>query len=454
MDKERRKSIKKLEFLAEQVLELKEERKLRRPLLIEFCGSPKSGKSTTITSLNLFLKRNGFKTVVLTERASVCPVRSKTHPFFNIWTVTSAIAEIIEHLDKRDVDIIICDRGLFDSLCWFQWLNTNESIESPYLDDRSHESLKQFIKMDIWKKNLDLIYVFKVDPETSIKREYANLLTDKRGSIMKEPVLESFNQSIDTVFIENQDYRNLKKIKTDTIKANNNPNYVSYEVTHNVLMVLQDYLVEKIAYFDESLVDDLKDGVNELSVLNSYSLKFGNRNIIEESNHIQPIAIAVITNPERNKVLLVKKSPKRTSKDSPERDKSLIYIGGHGREEDKKENGATLPTLEETLHREIDEEIGQYISINDKEPFLIYTPDNDKSKKHLAICYEIIMDLDNNKFKLTSDEFIMKTGKSKSGHVFTIKNLIEAEHKNLENWSKVILEKIFNFKLGQHNLFE
>ena len=60
----KQKNIAELERLAKEVLRLKSEREQRRPLLIEFCGSPKSGKSTTINSLNIFLKRNGFKTIL------------------------------------------------------------------------------------------------------------------------------------------------------------------------------------------------------------------------------------------------------------------------------------------------------------------------------------------------------------------------------------------------------
>ena len=117
----KQKNIAELERLAKEVLRLKSEREQRRPLLIEFCGSPKSGKSTTINSLNIFLKRNGFKTILLTERASICPIENKIHPFFNIWTLSSAVAEIIKNIDlgKDKIDIIISDRGLFDSLCWF-----------------------------------------------------------------------------------------------------------------------------------------------------------------------------------------------------------------------------------------------------------------------------------------------------------------------------------------------
>lgn len=37
---EKKKNIKELEKLASEVLKLKQDRKQRRPLLIEFCGSP------------------------------------------------------------------------------------------------------------------------------------------------------------------------------------------------------------------------------------------------------------------------------------------------------------------------------------------------------------------------------------------------------------------------------
>ncbi len=95
-------AIKKLENSASKILQLKGERELRRPILIEFCGTPKSGKTTTITALNLFLKRNNFNTIVLTERAGVCPVPTKTHPFFNLWTMTSALAEMSAKLNCSD----------------------------------------------------------------------------------------------------------------------------------------------------------------------------------------------------------------------------------------------------------------------------------------------------------------------------------------------------------------
>ena len=72
--------IQELEELAKLVLQAKKTARPRRPIVIEFCGTPKAGKSSCVSSLNLFLKRNGFKTKVLSERASgkssvSCPLK-------------------------------------------------------------------------------------------------------------------------------------------------------------------------------------------------------------------------------------------------------------------------------------------------------------------------------------------------------------------------------------------
>jgi predicted NUDIX family phosphoesterase len=456
---DRKESIKELEKLAAEILELKQERKLRRPLLIEFCGCPKSGKSTTITSLNQFLKRNGFLTTVLTERASVCPISNKKDPFFNIWTLSSAIAEIIESLDNKKTDIIIADRAVFDALCWFQWLNTNETEQSPYLDNDNFDRLKTFIKMDLIKDQIDIIYVFKADSKISIEREFSNLLTDRRGSIMQENVLNSFSVAIDNVIKEHgADFRKVITIDTGIEENDKNPNYVSYSVTKNILETLKSLLIEKIGFVEKQVFinNGLTSGINNYeNIFKNVTINFKDRSLVEKSNSfIQPLPIAVITNKERDKVLVVKKSEKKTSKDSPERNKVLLFVGGHIRQEDKRPT--TLNLINRALTREIKEEIGESINFENNHPFLIYTPEfSNKSEKHLAICYVVEMDLSNTTIKIASDEHIMKTGKSISGHIFNISDLISKEFENLESWSIAILKEVFNAKyVEQFKLFE
>lgn len=438
--------IKQLELLANEVLNLKVERNQRRPIIIEFCGSPKSGKSTTITSLNIFLKRNNFKTVVLTERASVCPVTRKTNPFFNIWTLTSAIAELIGYLatGKDKYDIIIADRGMFDALCWFEWLNSNYDGHNSYLDDNTFQVLENFALIDLWTNIIDIVYVFKVPPETSIQREYANLLTEQRGSIMRESILESFNLAIDRTIIKHESHFR-KIIQIDTSEQQNNQNQVGYNVTHSILTTLKDLLIERIGYFDVSIRNELATGINSIEILKGKLIKFGNRDVVEKEVYIQPIPIAIITNKNRDKILVLKKNKKRTSNSSPERNKLLVYLGGHLREEDFLDK-SLAKAITRGLHREIEEELNESVAINSSESFLIYSPTNYKSQRHLAICHIITLDLENTTFNPTPEEFIMKKGRSKSGRVYKIEELRE-EIKDMEDWSRIILKEKFQLKI-------
>lgn len=201
-------SIKDLSKLAKEVLKLKAISAPKRPLVIEFCGTPKSGKTSSLNSMNIFLKRNGFKTKILHERGSICPITDKFNPLFNIWTSCSTIAELSSYLSpdpetqlKHYYDVILIDRGIFDALCWFHWQLHNDN-----LDQDNFSSLVKFLTMNKWKQVIDLIYVFQSSPEISLKREYANLLTKKFGSVMNPTVLSTFNESINESF---KKYKNI-----------------------------------------------------------------------------------------------------------------------------------------------------------------------------------------------------------------------------------------------------
>ena len=101
-------------------------KQVRRPLVIEFAGVPKAGKTTTLTHVQTFLKRCGFRTDVVVERASVCPIRDKKHANFNVWTACTTLAQVLEKTQNPpkpdDPHILFLDRGLFDSICWMRMM--------------------------------------------------------------------------------------------------------------------------------------------------------------------------------------------------------------------------------------------------------------------------------------------------------------------------------------------
>lgn len=439
--------IKELEDLAAKVLGLKKQCRQRRPIIIEFCGSPKAGKTSCINSLNTFLKRNDFKTRVLSERASCNPISDKHNPLFNVWTCSSAINEINEIMDKaqhgEEIDVIISDRGIFDALCWFHWL-----MNQHHMSEEEYKILTQFATLYRWKKNIDLVYVFTVEPFKSIEREYSNLLTNKRGSIMREDVLQQYLVSLKTIQKEyNESFSAVHEIDT-TYKQQND---VGYEVTLKTLEVLRDMLIEKVGYIDSSNLN-LIDGFNDLStiedLLNHYN--FTNRDVVEKNeNAIQPIPIAVIVTPEQDKILCVKKTDKST-KNSPEKGKLLFYAGGHVRQEDEsnKYKKCFYNTIKNTLERELFEELGVSVSLDDKAPdFCLYTPKySEKSKKHLAIGWIIHLP-ESTKFNLDSYEIVQKKGTSKSGSFLSFydieKILTNKSDVVFESWTKEILLKYF-----------
>lgn len=447
---ERKKVIRELQKLAEEVLNLKQEHRQKRPIVIEFSGSPKAGKTSCINSLELFLKRNGFTVKIIQERASVCPVSDKQSPMFNLWTACMSLAGLIGVLeDKKDqVDVLILDRGIFDALCWFQWLVRNKRME-----ESQRIAAENFLLMDELVKSIDIVFAFCVSEDVSIEREYATLLTDKLGTIMNKKVLHEYLEAIEhTIKTKRNYFHKVFMIET----SNKNQDEVGKEVTTITLNTLKDLLMERIGYFefDENLrnillsktvfqYDDLANVLPEI--------RFDLRNRVEaRSECLQPIPVAVITNKDKSKVLVIKKNKNAVSAPSPERDKLLLYVGGHTRYEDMTEATSQdiLSICRATLKREVKEEIGISIAVNDVKPIYIYVSDNERSKKHLAVCFVIPVDEDGIKLRLDSHELVQNKGKSKSGRFIPIEEVcLDFE---LEQWSSIILKHCFGVQYPMH----
>jgi hypothetical protein len=183
-------TIKDLEKRAAELKTFLETRPAKRPLIIEFSGSPKAGKTRCISVLELFLKRNGLRAEVYTERASIPPIKSKGHLNFNVWVSCASLQGMLEALYKG-VDVFILDRGVFDALVWNEWLEMTGKI-----NQEEARQVEQFFTMKRWTDLVDVVFVLTCDPAISIQREYAEQLTTKRGTIMEEGTLGQFQESI------------------------------------------------------------------------------------------------------------------------------------------------------------------------------------------------------------------------------------------------------------------
>lgn len=57
---------------------------------------------------------------------------------------------------SKEIDVILCDRSVFDSLCWFQWFQQYDHI-----NDDDFTVIETFLTMNRFRSMFDLIYIFK-----------------------------------------------------------------------------------------------------------------------------------------------------------------------------------------------------------------------------------------------------------------------------------------------------
>lgn len=438
--------IKELKDKALNVRTTRGKYRKRRPIVIEFSGAPKSGKTSSINSLMQFLKRNGFRVKILQESASVCPVKDKHSPMFNLWTACDSIKSLIGEMESNRTyyDVIIIDRGIFDALCWFQWLMNNDKMERSM-----KETIDNFLTMKELRAYIDIVFVYKVRPEISIEREYASLLTDILGSIMNKEVLKEYLRAIEEVeqrMLQGSFFRKIHSIDT----SDKDQNVVGKEVTEAALDILEELFDERIGYiklpelvvqkFNSEACMTYKD-FEELG--NIKDIQFEQRSILEDDyDRIQIVPIVVIREAGTGHVFVVRKEDKAVRGDSTEKGRILPYIGGHVREEDVCGNklSAFLDICRTALKREIREELGISISLDNISPDIIYIKDGSKSDIHLAVCFVIEKKKETMKVRIDSGE-LMTDHSEKGCNIFV-------EPKGITNqcnpWGKKILEEYFD----------
>lgn len=161
------------------------------PLVVEFAGSPKAGKSTTIDIVTHFFKRTGFKIWAPTEGAS------KRTPYFlrrdlvafNAWALNYAISEILTaYHNVEEYDLVVLDRGPFDSLAWMRVLK-----DEGELTPDEYDRIENFARHPKWANLVERVYLFTCRPETSLDREHKAKLIRSEGTAMNDEMLRKLH---------------------------------------------------------------------------------------------------------------------------------------------------------------------------------------------------------------------------------------------------------------------
>ena len=436
-------TIKELEEEAAKLVKLLNSREAKRPLIIEFSGTPKSGKTMAISVLRLFMRRNGIRVEAYTERASISPLKSKGHIDFNVWVSCASLQGMLESLD-REIDIFILDRGLFDALVWNHWLDMTGKIKKV-----EAEAVSSFFTMSRWMSLIDLVCVMKCSPKAAMDREYTHQLTTKRGSIMDEAILNQLNSAIDESVERYRDrFRSLFVIDTTETK----PKDGVTKITKEIFRILTEFLDEPLCVIPKDALDFEiprygfvadRNKVDTFEKLIAKHALFLPRSIAEKDpKFLIPIPCAAVIH--KNQVLVLRRKEQGHSL----HDTFAIWAGGHVVKSDASSNG-----IEQILTNALKRELSEEIFIRDDYEItplgLVRTSENERASRHIGIVYRADLSSPHVALALHQKEFRETRGKSMSGRLVPTDRLLEI-YDEMGDWSKYIVDE---FWPGQKTLF-
>lgn len=205
-----------------------------RPVVAEFAGSPKAGKSTTIEIVAHFFHRMRYRVYAPSEGAS------KRTPYhlrrnlvaFNSWTLNYAVSELLSAYYGVDrPHLILLDRGPFDSIAWMGVLKARGQ-----LDADGYDVVKRFALHPEWSQLVSRLYLFTCDPETSLDRENALKLIRSQGTAMNPDMLGQLLEEYEAAKAELTQY---PLFAVDTTR-DTSPLSTSLEIAEDVVTLFEE----------------------------------------------------------------------------------------------------------------------------------------------------------------------------------------------------------------------
>lgn len=162
----------------------------RTPFVIEVLGTPNSGKTSAIQTFEKILKRNGIKHKIIFEAASRCKIKNKLSPEFNLWTLSETVKQLLD-VYSNNYDIVICQRGLLDAICWFDLYYQDGKISK-----EEYHRILDYTLMNRFVELINCCYIMGCSVSASIKRENLSGLLDTTGTIVNDVVLSKYNNAL------------------------------------------------------------------------------------------------------------------------------------------------------------------------------------------------------------------------------------------------------------------
>ena len=211
-----------------------------KPYVIEFTGTPRTGKTTLINNLCDFFKMDGFDVIALKEFATSIQCSEEAYAEFENIIKNEILKNTLKELKEaisQNPDIILIDRSLFDRTIWMDRLYNKNGLSKQEYD----EFMDKYI--EIIKENIDIILATYTDSLTSLTRDYnANLSLETR-TFLNEDNINEYNNSLINMSNISKD-KDVNMFIFDTTEKNQRQ--ISFEVADTILGDMRKVYVKKL----------------------------------------------------------------------------------------------------------------------------------------------------------------------------------------------------------------
>lgn len=234
--------LKKLHAQKEELKKLKALCSLSKPFVIEFSGTPRTGKTSTIYNLYDFFKKGGFHTIIIEEFTTSKyykeifkqKYKNVSNTELNI-AIVEEVAKQLQSVIQSDNEIILIDRSINDRQIWNYQKYMNGSIpEELYKQLREQYSI-------LSNELIDFLVITYADALTSLKRDYNSSLALETRNFLNINNLNEYNhnlQELKKLFQKSVE----KYILLDTTYMDMND--VAIEVASQVMPIMRKKYIE------------------------------------------------------------------------------------------------------------------------------------------------------------------------------------------------------------------
>lgn len=236
--------LKNIHYRKEEVFKLKNVLSKKKPYVIEFTGTPRTGKTSLINNLKDFFKKKGFSVCIIEEFTTSLKYKTQIYPILKNKSKNVVNTEIPKYVLKdldsainSKYDIIIVDRSLFDRLIWVDRLFLKKGMS----DEEYNEYKSTYIPLI--KEKINIIVSLYTDSLTCLKRDYhANLSLENRTFLNEDNVNEYNKSLLNMEKLSIKENINFKMFDT----TNKNQREISFEVIDSILSDMRKYYLSLV----------------------------------------------------------------------------------------------------------------------------------------------------------------------------------------------------------------